>query len=276
MPELPEVESVARDLDCRVRGRQILAAQLLRPRLAPEIPSEAFTASLSGSRINFVYRRGKNILFDLNNGKTLLTHLRMSGRFMLLSADDDDPKFTHAALHFEDATRLVFDDQRHFGLMKILDTSGLELDRSIATLAPEPFSSAFSVSYLAEQLKRSNRSLKEFLLDQTKVCGLGNIYASEAMFRAGISPRRRTRNVPRTRVGPLHANIVEILADAIELARSKKPHPVIIGEGVYGTGAAADWKVYDREAQPCKTCASAIRRIRQGQRSTYYCPKCQR
>lgn len=276
MPELPEVEFVARALDARISGRLIETAELRRARLAPDSPPADFAGKLGGSRINFVHRRGKNILLDLDNGRTVLAHLRMSGRFMHLNPDDDDPKFAHAAFHFEDATRLVFEDQRHFGLMKILETPHLERDASIAKLAPEPFSEAFSIDYLAENLARSARSLKEFLLDQTKVCGLGNIYASEAMFRARISPRRRARNVPRSRTGPLYHGILEVLNEALALANAKIPDPVIIGEGVYGNGIAADWLVYDREGKPCHVCSTTIRRIRQGQRSTYYCPKCQR
>ena len=276
MPELPEVEFVSRALNARISGRRVRTAELLRARLAPETSADKFADSLAYARINFVHRRGKNILFDLDNGNTLLAHLRMSGRFMYLSNGDEDPKFTHALLHFDDGTRLVFDDQRHFGLMKVLRSGEMHLDRSMSSLAPEPFSEEFCVDYLLARLRGSNRSLKEFLLDQTKVCGLGNIYASEAMFRAGVSPRRRARNVPRTRIDLLYNSIIDVLNEAIELAESKVPHPSIIGEGVYGSGTNADWHVYDRETQPCTVCASPIRRIRQGQRSTYYCPKCQR
>ena len=276
MPELPEVEYVARTLNERFSGRRIRSASLLRPRLAPDSSTEEFAARLQNSGISFVHRRGKNILFDLDNGHTLLAHLRMSGRFMHLTPDDADPKFTHAVFYLDDETRLVFDDQRHFGLMKVLETKQLAHDTSIACLAPEPFSDEFSVEYLRGTLSRSGRSLKEFLLDQTRVCGLGNIYASEAMFRARVSPRRLGRNVPRTRIEPLFESIREVLNEAIELANSKVADPVIIGEGVYGTGTAADWHVYDREGEPCRTCTAPIRRIRQGGRSTYYCPKCQR
>jgi len=200
----------------------------------------------------------------------------MSGRFVLLSADDQDPKFTHAVFHLDQNSRLVFEDQRHFGLMKVIKTSGLALDTSIAKLAPEPFSEEFSADYLARVLSGSGRSLKEFLLDQTKVCGLGNIYASEAMYHAGLSPRRRARNVPGKRVEALFEAIRNVLNEALAVGESKRPDPIIIGEGVYGDGIAADWAVYEREGLPCVRCGSGIRRIRQGARSTYYCAKCQR
>lgn len=276
MPELPEVEFVARALNKAVSGRRIESSELLRARLAPESPPIDFSERLRECTINLVHRRGKNILFDLDNGRTLLTHLRMSGRFMLLPADAEDPKFTHAIFHLDRGSRLVFQDQRHFGLMKVIETPRLAEDAAIAKLAPEPFSEDFSVDYLRNSLGRSTRSLKEFLLDQTKVCGLGNIYAAEAMFRSRLSPRRRAANVPRSRVPLLWESIGNVLKDALALSEAKVPDPVVIGEGVYGNGISSDWAVYEREGLPCPKCSSPIRRIRQGARSTYFCPKCQR
>src|SRR5688572_7743894 len=187
MPELPEVEIVARSLHSIVSGRTIASASLLRPRLAPDTTPRKFSNHLKDASINFVHRRGKHVLFDLNNGRTLITHLRMSGKFMLLDDEAVDPKFTHAVLYF-DASRLVFQDQRHFGLMKIVKTSDLHESKEIKKLAPEPLGDAFTNDYLRGVLKSSRRSLKEVLLDQTKVCGLGNIYASESMFLSGASP----------------------------------------------------------------------------------------
>lgn len=276
MPELPEVEFVSRELDRIVSGRRIATAGLLRARLAPDCQVPNFRRLLDAAKVNFIHRRGKNILFDLDNGRTLLTHLRMSGRFMHLNGGHEDPKFTHAVFHFDDGTRLVFQDQRHFGLMKILESGRLNDDPAIAKLAPEPFSNEFCPDYLKDRLSRCDRSLKEFLLDQTKVCGLGNIYAAEAMYRAKLSPRRKASNVPRSRIEILHRSILDVLSEAIALNSSRLPDPVIIGEGVYGDTENADWHVYDREGHPCRDCSAPIRKIRQGQRSTYYCPKCQR
>src|ERR1043166_2103293 len=190
MPELPDVELISRSLNTLTTGRTIMSAELLRERLCPDITARAFSKKLAGSRINFVHRRGKHILFDLEGGKTLVVHLRMSGRFSILPLEREDPKFTHAVFRLDDETKLVFDDQRHFGLMKVVDTKRLHDARELKKLAPEPFSDEFSVDYLYATAKGSKRSLKEFLIDQTKVCGLGNIYASEAMFAAGINPRK--------------------------------------------------------------------------------------
>src|SRR6476661_1434611 len=123
MPELPEVEMVARSLNGIVSGRTICSARLIRQRLAPDVTPSAFARQLKGRTMNFVHRRGKHILIDLSGNRTLIVHLRMSGRFSLLSPEDEDPKFTHALFHFEDDTRLAFHDQRHFGFMRIVKTS---------------------------------------------------------------------------------------------------------------------------------------------------------
>ncbi|MGH9819767.1 MAG: DNA-formamidopyrimidine glycosylase family protein, partial [Pyrinomonadaceae bacterium] len=125
MPELPEVEHVARTLNAILSGRSIATARLVRDRLAPDISRAAFAKKLKNSVINFVHRRGKHILFDLGTGRTLITHLRMTGSFSVLTADSADPKFTHAIFFLDDDSRLIFSDQRHFGLMKIVETDHL-------------------------------------------------------------------------------------------------------------------------------------------------------
>ena len=276
MPELPEVEHVTIALRGTVLGRTIESAALLRPRLAPDIKPAAFARRLAGATIDSITRRGKHILFELNNGNSLIVHLRMSGRFHLLTADDEDPKFSHAIFYFRDGQRLVFQDQRHFGLMKVVKTKELHSTKELSKLAPEPFSDDFSVEYLTGVLKRSNRIIKEFLLDQTKVCGVGNIYASETLFLSGISPRKRARSIRGKSIEKLHRNIRVILDEAIDLTKTIVPDPVVIGEGVYGNGSLMRWRVYDREGKECPECSSPITRIRQGARSTYFCSKCQR
>ena len=276
MPELPEVEMVARELQRRIAGRTIVQADLRREKLAPDVPPAAFAEQLAGACVLSVHRRGKHILIDLQNGRTLIVHLRMSGRFFLLSPDEVDPKFSHAVFYLDEGGRLVFDDQRHFGMMKIVDTGKIAETREIAKLAPEPFSDDFSAVYLTERVWSSARILKEILLDQTKVCGVGNIYASEALFLSGIDPRKRGKRVSIVRCGGLHENIRAVLAEAIDSAESLQAHPTIIGEAVYGNGSDTRWRVYDRENQPCLVCGTSIRRITQGSRSTYFCPKCQK
>lgn len=276
MPELPEVEIVARSLHRLINQKRIDAAELLRERLAPDSPPKKFSKALRGACINFVHRRGKHILFDLDNGKTLITHLRMSGKFMLLPPESENPKFTHAMFYLDDETRLVFQDQRHFGLMKIVETARLYEAKELALLAPEPFSDDFSPKYLLETLRRSNRSIKEFLIDQTKVCGVGNIYASEVLFLSGINPAKPANKITSPKAAILHTQIREVLSEAIELGKTLKIDRQNIGGSIYGNGVPAEWRVYDREGEPCINCETPIIRLKQGGRSTYYCKRCQR
>jgi formamidopyrimidine-DNA glycosylase len=275
MPELPEVEMVARSLDGIVRGKVVRTAVLLRERLAPSITPSNFSRHLKGRSINFVHRRGKHILIDLSGDKTLIVHLRMSGRFSLLTGEDEDPKFTHAVFHFRDDSRLVFHDQRHFGFMNVVETSQLHQANEIKKLAPEPFAEEFTVEYLQKALGTSRRTVKEFLLDQTKVCGLGNIYAAEALFGAGIHPATLAYRVSNRKVAPLYSAIRDVFRLAIAQAEGLPVDPADL-EGSYFSGTGGSWMVYDREHEPCRNCETPIVRLKQGGRSTYFCRKCQR
>lgn len=276
MPELPEVELISRSLNTLVRGRTIGKAKLLRARLAPDTTPSDFARRLRGKKINFVHRRGKHILFDLSGDTTLIVHLRMSGRFSILPAERDDPKFTHAVFHLDGDDRLVFDDQRHFGLMKIVSTGELNEAKELKKLAPEPFGDEFSIAYLAATLKKSQRNLKEFLVDQTKVCGLGNIYAAEAMFAAGVDPRKLASKLSRPSAVRLHESIRAVLQMAIDHAGNQNVDPENLEGNYFSAGTTAGWHVYDREKEPCLNCKSPIVRLKQGGRSTYFCRKCQR
>lgn len=276
MPELPEVELVAQSLDKLVKNRRIVAAELLRERLAPDVSPGEFADFLANSRINFVGRRGKHILFDLDNGKTLIAHLRMTGRFMLLPPTRELPKYSHAVFYFDDEARLVFQDQRHFGAMNIVETARLGRAKEIVKLAPEPFSEDFNPQYFRRALKTSKRSLKEFLLDQTKVCGLGNIYASEAMFLARVNPQTRAEKVSAKKADVLFEKIRRVLSESIRHGSTLNVDPENIDGSYYGGGYEMCWLVYDREKQSCAECASEIERLRQAGRSTYFCPQCQK
>ena len=276
MPELPEVELVARFLTKLIPARRIAKAELLRERLAPHSKPLEFAAALSGSSVRSIRRRGKHILFDLDNGHTLITHLRMSGRFMLLTDGANDPKFTHAVFYFDDGDRLIFQDQRHFGFMRITTTDAVDDAPEIRKLAPEPFSEEFTSAYLYAALKSSRRSVKEFLTDQTRVCGLGNIYASEALFLAGMHPAKRSHTVSRARAAVLREKILYVLREAIDAGSTVSIDPADSDSAYYGGEYESYWRVYGRENEPCPNCAKPIRRLKQGSRSTFYCGSCQR
>lgn len=276
MPELPEVEFVVRSLNRLVCGKRIAAADLYRPRLAPETPPDEFRSGLAQTVIQNISRRGKHILVELDNGLSLIVHLRMSGRFLLLSADDANPKFTHAEFHFDDRSRLVFVDQRHFGFMKLVETIHLPEARELRKLAPEPFGESFSIRYFRSVLANSKRSVKELLIDQTKVCGLGNIYASEAMFLARVHPETPAEKISMAKARSLRENIKGVLCEAVDMGNLLEVDPRDIGGSIYGSGSTDVWRVYGREGQPCPRCGREIKRISQAGRSTFYCSACQR
>lgn len=259
-----------------IRGRKILTAQLLRARLAPDTTPRKFASALADVRVNFVGRRGKHILIDLDNAKTLIVHLRMSGRFSLLPVEEAEPKFTHALFHLDADEKLVFDDQRHFGLMKIVPTAKLDEAKELSKLAPEPFGEDFTPAYLHSTLKASKRSLKEFLLDQTKVTGLGNIYASEAMFHARLHPAMRANKVSRPRAAVLFESIRAVLQTAIGGAEMLEVDPRDLEGNYFSRSNDPEWYVYDREGKACMACKTPISRLKQGGRSTYYCRNCQK
>src|SRR6185369_3270164 len=181
MPELPEVEHVVRGLRRAVLRRRILAAEVNLPRIIASPSLAIFKRKLRGVRIDAVNRRGKYILFELNSGDVLAVHLRMTGKFVCLTPDQPLPPYPHVVFYLDDERRLIFCDMRQFGRVRLLAAKKLSVLPQIESLAPEPLEVDFTPEYLLETLSKSRRSLKQLLLDQTKILGLGNIYASEAL-----------------------------------------------------------------------------------------------
>jgi formamidopyrimidine-DNA glycosylase len=276
VPELPEVELVARALERAVGGSRFESAKLLRPGLAPDTTPHEFARRLRGAEVVGVGRRGKHILASLDNGETLITHLRMTGSFRLVRARAALPKHTHALFRLEDGRRLAFTDQRHFGLMKLARLSELHEVKELKSLAPEPFSEEFTDEYLASALARTRRPLKDVLLDQTKVTGLGNIYAAEALFVARAHPFVAASDFPRRRVARLRRAIVSVLGEAVAHGAALNVSLEDVDASYYGGGDARRWRVYDREGEPCADCRAPISRVAHAGRSTYFCPRCQK
>ena len=276
MPELPEVELVARALDGLVSSRRVVAARLLRAGLVPDAPPAVFARRLRGRRIERVTRRGKHVLFEFEGGLVLVAHLRMTGRFLLLPLEAELPKHTHALFYLDDGRRLAFSDQRHFGMMKLVATAELARTKELRLLAPEPFSAVFTPEYLRATFARTRRTLKETLLDQTKVTGLGNIYAAEAMFLARINPFRTASEISTRRLPRLHRAILDVFDEAITHGSTMNVDPEDIEGSYYGGGYEGHWRVYAREGEPCLACRARIQRIAQAGRSTFFCPRCQR
>lgn len=257
-----------------VTGRRILAAELNLKRIAPELSRAAFGRQLRNALITGVGRRGKYILFELESGRLLATHLRMTGKFVSLTTDETLPPYAHVVFYLDDERRLVFCDMRQFGRMRLISNSE-RLPKELNTLAPEPLSDDFTEEYFIETLARSRRSLKQLLLDQTRVLGLGNIYAVEALFLAGINPLKPANRLSKPRARKLYQAIRQVLSEAIAAGSTLRIN-IADGNGSYFGTSERFWRVYEREGQPCVNCGTRIRRIVHGGRSTYYCPRCQK
>lgn len=282
MPELPEVETVRRGLAPVMEGAVIARADVNRPDLRWPFPPD-MAARLTGRQVLGLRRRSKYILADLDSGETLLIHLGMSGR-MLISGDPlgqfvhDHPapeKHDHVVLHMDNGARVTFNDPRRFGAMDLLDTATAEQHKLLAVLGPEPLGNAFNEDVLVQAFKGKASPVKSALLDQRIVAGLGNIYVCEALFRAGVSPRRKAGNISQARVRALVPIIREVLSDAIAAGGSSlRDFRQADGELGYFQHS---FDVYGREGQPCRTpaCTGTVQRIVQSGRSSFYCALCQ-
>ncbi|MFQ3582123.1 MAG: bifunctional DNA-formamidopyrimidine glycosylase/DNA-(apurinic or apyrimidinic site) lyase [Chloracidobacterium sp.] len=276
MPELPEVEGVARELRQRLNQRQIVRVVVTRPRLVAPQSVESFAECLRGASFVDVGRRGKHLLLHLDNAHTLVIHLRMAGRFLYVAPTAPLPKFIHARFELDNDRWLAFQDQRHFAIMRLAPTDSLHQLKELRDLAPEPLGPDFTRDYLRRTLAGTQRPIKEVLLDQTRVAGLGNIYAAEALFAVGIHPLTPANAIPKAKVDYLWQVIRILLESAIEAGSTIDVNPENITGQYFGAAFAEALLVYDREGEPCVRCETPIARIRQAQRSTYFCPKCQR
>jgi formamidopyrimidine-DNA glycosylase len=283
MPELPEVETVMRGLQPAMEGAVIASAEVNRPDLRWPFP-ERMAERLTGARVNAMRRRSKYILADLDTGETLLIHLGMSGR-MTVSGDPlgqfahEHParqKHDHVVLGMDNGARITFNDPRRFGAMDLLETARAEEHKLIAVLGPEPFGNDFHEDHLIAAFQGRKTPVKSALLDQGIIAGLGNIYVCEALFRAGVSPRRHAGQIAAHRVAALVPVIRQVLEEAIDAGGSSlKDFRQADGELGYFQHS---FDVYGREGEPCRRegCGGTIRRIVQSGRSSFYCGKCQR
>jgi formamidopyrimidine-DNA glycosylase len=275
MPELPEVETVRRGLALRISGRRIVRAELRRQDLRRPFPP-MLAERLDGARIGKLARRGKYILIELDEAGLLLLHLGMSGRITTGAATDADAKHDHVVLTLDDGTVIRFNDPRRFGLIDYLKRGEATQHPLLAGLGPEPLEPAFSGAYLAAALAGKMTPIKSALLNQRTVAGLGNIYVCEALFRAGISPKRLAMAIGRTRAEKLVAGIRSVLTEAIEAGGSSL-RDYVQADGELGYFQHR-WAVYGHEGDPCPgcDCAGGVTRIVQSGRSTFFCAKRQR
>ena len=286
MPELPEVETIRRELSRRVGGSVFVWPVVHVPKMV-NLPVAAFSRALRGRQVEAVMRRAKMLVLRLSGQRFLVFHLKMTGQLVYapphgrtVSGGHPIPnlgvlpnKFTHVIFRFRDGGTLYFNDQRKFGWVRFVDVDGLH--RLTAHLGAEPLSAAFTWPYFRRVARRyPNRAIKSVLMDNALLVGVGNIYADESCFRAGIRPTRRVRRISDTELATLYRCIPRVLRLAIRLKGTT--HDTYRRVNGRSGGMLEYLFVYGRKGQPCKRCHTPIVRTVVGQRGTHYCPQCQR
>ena len=279
MPELPEVETVRRGLQPHLEGRRIARLVLNRDGLRWKFPPD-LVQTATGATVTGLRRRSKYVLLDLDREASILIHLGMSGRMLIEGAGVGDfhrdlsilPRHDHVVFETDEGTRITLNDARRFGMVDLIRGSSPLLD----VLGPEPLEDDFTGAVLAAAFEGRRAPVKAALLDQGVVAGLGNIYVSESLHRAGIDPRRAAGRIGRARLDALVGHIRDVLSEAIAAGGSSlRDHRQATGELGYFQHS---FRVYDREGAPCPRpgCTGTIHRIVQSGRSSFWCPSCQR
>jgi len=274
MPELPEVETVARDLRrAGLEGRRIVKVRVGWPKTVVVAPSGEFAKALTGATIQRVGRRAKYLVFDLADGRCLLVHLRMTGRFDLARDFRQRNAHEHVVLLLDDGTSVHYEDPRKFGRWILTDAPGRYLD----TLGPEPLDPAFTAASFVARIRPHRRQIKPLILDQSFIAGVGNIYADEALWAARIHPARGSATLSRAEVTRLYRAVREVLRRGIE---NQGTSLGTASTNFYSTGGRRGrnqdaLRVFRRAGEPCPRCGTAIERLVVAQRGTHICPRCQ-
>ncbi len=270
MPELPEVETFVRALRAPLVGRAIVGMRNDWARHIAAPPRDELVARIAGRRIETIGRRGKYLVFTLSDDETLIIHLKMTGHLSVVPAGATADPHAHTVFELDDGRELRFRDPRKFGRVYLVRDPAIIL----GPLGPEPLTDAFTAEELAACLARRKRVLKPLLLDQTFIAGIGNIYADEALFHAGLRPTRRSDMLTAEEAGALHAAIRKVLALGID-RQGASVRTYYTAEGKRGE-MQDEFAVYDRTGQSCYNCGGPIERIVLGGRGTHFCPRCQR
>jgi len=282
MPELPEVETIARQLRELVVNRTISGFESRWVRLTEPEPAEVVAARLRGRTISGVRRRGKFVVFDLDGGDALVVSLRMTGK-LLYGVDDVDERYVRGQILFEDGTALRFSDTRKFGRMAVVDAATLKSPTALrrpkmplhSSLGQEPLARGFTVAWLRALLRRRPRvAIKVLLLDQRAIAGIGNIYAIEALWRARVHPLRRAGSLRADEILRLHEAIRWALRKGIRLGGASR-RDYVDARGNEGR-MQREFQVYGRGGEPCPRCGRPIVRTVVGGRGTFHCSRCQR
>ena len=272
MPELPEVETVRRGLEKLILDKKISSVEIRYPKMI-KTDLDEFQNEVPGKEIQSMGRRGKYLLFYLTD-KVLISHLRMEGKYFYYPGQVPERKHAHVLIHFEDGGTLVYEDVRKFGTMELLAPDLLEAYFISKNLGPEPTEQDFDLEIFIGALKKSKKTIKSHLLDQTLVAGLGNIYVDEVLWRAKVHPSRTSKSLSAQEARKVHDQTIEVLGQAVEKGGSTiRTYTNAFGED----GTMQDFhQVYDKAGQACSRCGSMIEKIQLGGRGTHFCPKCQR
>ena len=273
MPELPEVESLRLALKPLLERHLLGTVEIRQRSLRYPVDSRLLKRSLPGRRITRLRRRGKYLLFDLDDGPSLLVHLGMSGRLALVSADRPFARHDHVAFGLEDGLQLRFNDARRFGVIDMVPAGGESRHRLLAHLGVEPLEKEFNAANLRNMALGRRCPVKTFIMDSRYVVGVGNIYACEALFMAGIHPRRAAGRISPARWQGLTTAVRRILKAAIRQGGTTlRDYFNVAGEP---GGYRRRLRVYGRPDEPCRRCERPIRRVVLSGRGTFYCPGCQ-
>ncbi len=271
MPELPEVETIRRQLAPHLEGRRLERVEILDPRWTMPQPSEEVQRGLRGRRVQRIARAGKYLVWELSGGASLLMHLRMTGTLLFDPAPV--PAHTRVRLGLDDSHELVYVDPRRFGTGHLLDSDAARAVYLGARLGPEPLTPQFTTAYLRERARGRSAPVKAFVLDQRNLAGVGNIYADEALFRAGIHPLRRAGALRGGQLEALRAGIETSLAAGIA-AKGATIDDFRHVDGAHGS-FQDQFLVHRRAGLPCPRCGTPIRKLVVGGRGTYVCERCQ-
>lgn len=272
MPELPEVETVRRTLEPLIKDKTIKNVTVWYPKIIMG-DAEQVAKQLKGKKIITVDRYGKYLLIRLSDDLTLVSHLRMEGKYRLVTPERPKQKHEHVQFEFTDGTALRYDDVRKFGRMHLVETGTERITTGIKHLGPEPNSSEFSINYFEKALAKKKKNIKNTLLDQSVVCGLGNIYVDEVLWLSKIHPLSSAQKIPHEQVEILHDNINEIMQKAIKL-RGTSVHTFLDAAGTSGN-YQNELKVYGHAGESCVRCSTKLEKIKVNGRGTTFCPTCQ-
>ncbi|ORM99013.1 Formamidopyrimidine-DNA glycosylase [Lentilactobacillus parabuchneri] len=272
MPELPEVETVRRGLTKLVEGSTIKSVDVLYPKMV-NLPPKDFENALKGKKIDRIDRRGKYLLIRLSDHLTIVSHLRMEGKYDVELDGAPLDKHTHVVFHLTDGRELRYNDTRKFGRMNLVDT-GTEMSvAGLKTIGPEPTEQALTLDYMTAIFKKSRKVIKPFLLDQSNIAGLGNIYANEVLWLSKINPKQPVNSLKPAQIKRLRKNIITEIQMAID------GHGTTVHSYSTAYGEAGNFQnhlnVYGKQGEPCPRCGTKIVKIKLAQRGTHYCPKCQ-